>query len=178
MTGMSVQHRHPKPFHPLSHQHRKVEVRREKKEPQRQESVWKNQSTAVPCDSWHAPECQFNKSKSGCKFSKDHAQKPTLNAATPSEPSMTRGRSVSRKRSIKGTSNPCMILRQPCRYNLKGTCTRSLCECWHPQNESGCKAEDKCLFPHHKVDEQPNKKPKATIPKKEEKATTNMQWLL
>ena len=59
-----------------------------------------------------------------------------------------------------------MILRQPCRYNLKGTCTRSLCECWHPpgcqfyKNESGCKAEDKCLFPHHKVDEQPNKKPK------------------
>ena len=25
---------------------------------------------------------------------------------------------------------------------------------------SGCKAGDKCLFPHHKVDEQPNKKPK------------------
>ena len=79
---------------------------------------------------------------------------------------MTRGRSVSRKRSIKGKSNPCMILRQPCRYNLKGTCTRSPCECWHLpecqiyQNESGCKAEDKCLFPHHKVDEQPNKKAK------------------
>ena len=33
---------------------------------------------------------------------------------------------------------------------------------------------DKCLFQHHKVDEQPNKKPKkkATVPKKEEKATT------
>ena len=24
----------------------------------------------------------------------------------------------------------------------------------------GCKAGDKCLFPHYKVDEQPNKKPK------------------
>ena len=105
-----------------------------------------------------------------CSFrdeSNDSAQqKPNPNAATPSEPSMTRGRSVSRKRSIKGKSNPGIILRQPCRYYLKGTCTRSPCEYWHPpecqfyKNESGCKAGDKCLFPHHKVDEQPNKKPK------------------
>ena len=28
------------------------------------------------------------------------------------------------------------------------------------KNETGCKAGDKCLFPHHEVDEQPNKKPK------------------
>ena len=41
---------------------------------------------------------------------------------------MTRGRSVSRKRSIKGKSNPGILLRQPCRYYLKGTCTRSPCE--------------------------------------------------
>ena len=26
------------------------------------------------------------------------------------------------------------------------------------KTETGCKARDKCLFPHHKVDEQPNKK--------------------
>ena len=26
--------------------------------------------------------------------------------------------------------------------------------------ETGCKAGDKCFFPLHKVDEQPNKKPK------------------
>ena len=49
---------------------------------------------------------------------------------------------------------------------LKGTCTRSPCEYWHPpqcrfyKKETGCKARDKCLFPHHKVDEQPNTKPK------------------
>ena len=41
---------------------------------------------------------------------------------------------------------------------LKGTCTRKSCEYWHPpecqlfQNETGCKAGDKCQFPHHKVD--------------------------
>ena len=28
------------------------------------------------------------------------------------------------------------------------------------KNETGCKAGDKCLFPHYKVEEQPNKKPK------------------
>ena len=49
-----------------------------KKEPQRQESVWEHQSTAVQnflkgtctkllCDCWH-PECKFYKSDPGCKF--------------------------------------------------------------------------------------------------------------
>ena len=28
------------------------------------------------------------------------------------------------------------------------------------KKETGWKAGEKCLFPHHKVDEQPNKKPK------------------
>ena len=124
-----------------------------------------------------------------CSFwheSNDHAQqKPNPNAATPSEPSMTRGRSVSRKTGIKGKSNPGIILRQPCRYYLKGTCTRSPCENWHPpecqfyKTETGCKAGDKCLFPHHKVDAPLKKKRKrTTIPTKEEKAMTRMLWLL
>ena len=77
----------------------------------------------------------------------------------PSEPSMTRGGSASRRRSVTGRSQTCRILRQPCRYNLKGPCTRSLCEYWHPperqfhKTESGCTAGDKCLFPHSKVRE-------------------------
>ena len=71
---------------------------------------------------------------------------------------------MSRKRSIRFKRNPGMILRQPCKYFLKGTCTRSSCEYWHPpkcqfnKTEPGCKAGDKCFFPHHMVDEQPNKK--------------------
>ena len=107
-----------------------------------------------------------------CTFrhdTQDPAQKPEDTAATFSEPSMSRGRSVSRKRSIQGKSNHGAILRQPWRYYLKGTCTRSLCEYWHPP---GCVkstklkrvakpgARDKYLFPRHQVDEQPNKKPK------------------
>ena len=94
----------------------------------------------------------------------DRTQKPDHNAATLSEPSLSRGRSVSRKRSIRGISNHGSIFRQPCRYFLKGTCTRSPCEYWNAvgvsllQNRNGCKAGDECLFPHHKVDEQSNKK--------------------
>ena len=104
-----------------------------------------------------------------CSFrheSNDRAQKPEHNAATPSGPSLSRGRSVSRKRSIRGKSNHSAILRQPCRYYLKSTCTRSSCEHWYSpkcqfcKTETGCKAGDKRLYPHHKVDEQPNKKPK------------------
>ena len=70
-----------------------------------------------------------------------------------------------RKEGIQGKSNHGAILRQPCRYFLKSTCTRSPCEYWLPEcqfykTETGCEAGNKCFFPHHKVDEQPNKKPK------------------
>ena len=124
-----------------------------------------------------------------CSFrheSNDRAQKPDHNAATPSEPSLSRGRSVSKKRSIQCKNYHGAILRQPCSFFLKGICTRSPCEYWHPpecqvyKTETGCKAGDKCLFPHHKVDEQPNKKPMKwpLFLTKEEKATTRMLWLL
>ena len=43
------------------------------------------------------------------------------------------------------------------------------------KTETGCDASDKCLFPHHKVDEQPNKKhPKGYYSQKEGKGTTRM----
>ena len=71
-----------------------------------------------------------------------------------------------RKRSVRGRSQTDRIIRQSCRYFLKGTCTRSPCEYRHPpecqfyKTETSWKARDKCMFPHHQVDEQPNKKPK------------------
>ena len=79
---------------------------------------------------------------------------------------VSRGRNVSRNISIQGKSNHGAILRQPCRYHSKSTCTRSPCEYWHPpecqfyKTDTGCTGGDKCLFPHHNVDEQPNKKSK------------------
>ena len=42
------------------------------------------------------------------------------------------------------------------------------------KNETGCKAGDKCLFPHYKVAEQPNKKPKKSyFPKRRESDDKN-----
>ena len=76
---------------------------------------------------------------------------------------MTRGRSASRKRSARGRSQTGRILRQPCRYYLKGTCARSPCEYWHLPACQFYKARDKCLFPHYKVEEQPSKKPKKSF---------------
>ena len=52
---------------------------------------------------------------------------------------------------------------------------RTPLEHWHPTkcqfytNETGCKSGDTCLFPHYKVDEQPNKRPKkGYLPKRRE----------
>ena len=53
-------------------------------------------------------------------------------AATPSEPLLSGGTSVSSKRSIRGKSDHGSILRQPCRYYQKVTCTRTPCEYWYP----------------------------------------------
>ena len=81
---------------------------------------------------------------------------------------MTRAE-VRRKRSARGRSQTCRILQQPYKYLLKCTRTRSLCEYWRPpecqfyKTEFGCKAGDKCLFPHHKVEEQPCLKPKKSF---------------
>ena len=63
--------------------------------------------------------------------SNDRAQKPDHNA-TPPEPYLSRGRSVSKTRSVQGKSNHGATCRQPFRYYLKGTCTRSPCDYWHP----------------------------------------------
>ena len=103
-----------------------------------------------------------------CSFheSSDRA-KPTPKAEPPSGPpsSKTQGRSESRTRDARGRSQSEKFNRPPCKYFLTGTCTRSTCEYWHPpecrfyKTETGYKAWDKCLFPHHKVHDQLNKKP-------------------
>ena len=54
--------------------------------------------------------------------------------------------------------------RWPCKDYLKGTCTNSLCEKWHPpeclfyKTKSGCRFGEKCSYAHRQVDEQPSKK--------------------
>ena len=133
-------------------------------------------------------ECQCSQGDR-CSFRHEtqyRAQKPEHTAATPSEPALSRGRSVSRKRSIRGKSNHGSILRQPCRYYLKGTCTRTPCEYWNPsecqfeRTKTGCKSGDTCSFPHYKVDEQPKKKKgrRMAASHKEENVKTKALWLV
>ena len=54
--------------------------------------------------------------------------------------------------------------RWPCKDYLKGTCTNSFCEKWHPperlfcMTKSGCRFGEKCSYAHRQVDEQPSKR--------------------
>ena len=56
--------------------------------------------------------------------------------------------------------------RWPCKDYLKGTCTNSSCEKWHPpecsfyKSESGCLYGEKCSYAHRQVDEQTSKRSK------------------
>ena len=58
------------------------------------------------------------------------------------------------------------MARLPCKDHLKGTCTNSFCEKWHPpdclfyKTKSCCRFGEKCSYAHRQVDEQPTKKSK------------------
>ena len=75
-------------------------------------------------------------------------------------------RNASRTRSPRGRSPSGRISRWPCKDFLKGTCTNSFCEKWHPpeclfyKSESGCRFGEKCSFAHRQFDEQPSKRSK------------------
>ena len=105
-----------------------------------------------------------------CSFlheSNDRA-KPTPKAVQLSGPqnSKTRDSGESRKRNARGRSQSEKFNRPQCKYFLRGTCTKSPCEYWHPsecqfyESESGCKFGAECLFPDWKVEEPSNTKPK------------------
>ena len=68
------------------------------------------------------------------------------------------------------------MARMPCKDFLKGTCTNSFCEKWHPpeclfyKSKNGCRFVEKCSYAHRQVDELPSKRgPKRMM--------TKVQWL-
>ena len=73
---------------------------------------------------------------------------------------------ASRTRSPRGKSPSGRMFRLPCKDYLKGTCTNSIFEKWHPpeclfyKTMSGCRFGEKCSFAHRQVDEQPTKRSK------------------
>ena len=75
-------------------------------------------------------------------------------------------RNASRTRSPGGRGPSGRMFRLPCKDHLKGTCTNSFCEKWHPpeclfyKSEKGCRFGEKCSYAHRQVEEQPSKRSK------------------
>ena len=121
-----------------------------------------------------------------CSFrhvTQDRAQKPEHTAATHSEAALSRGRSVSVKRSIRGKSNHGSIARQLCRYDLKGTCTRTPCKYWHPlecqfnKTKRVVRRETRVSFLIKKLITNKTKCGKKASSRKKEKVKTKALWL-
>ena len=103
-----------------------------------------------------------------CSFrhEKDKRAKSTQPNLSPRCSAQQNVKNASRTKSPRGRSPSGKVARLPCKDYLKGTCTNSFCEKWHPpeclfyKSENGCKFGDKCSHAHRQVDEQPGKKSK------------------
>ena len=90
-------------------------------------------------------------------------QKLTQPNPSPSSFMQQNERNASRARSPRGKSPSGRMSRWPCKDYLKGTCTNSFCEEWHPpeclfyKSKSGCRFGEECTCAHRQVDEQPSK---------------------
>ena len=104
-----------------------------------------------------------------CSFRPDMNKRAKSTQPNPSPRSSTQQseKNASRTRSPRGRRFPSgKMARLPCKDHLKGTCTNSFCEKWHPpeclfyKSKSGCRFGEKCLYAHRQVDEQPSKRSK------------------
>ena len=101
-----------------------------------------------------------------CSFRHDINKRAKTTQPNPSPSSfLEQGeRNGSRTRSPRGRSPSGRMSRLPCKDYLKGTCTNSLCEKWHPpeclfyESENGCRFGEKCSYAHRQVDEQASKR--------------------
>ena len=103
-----------------------------------------------------------------CSFRHDMNKRGKITPSNPSPNSFMQQneRKSSRTRSPRGKSPSGRMFRLPCKDYLKGTCTNSFCEMWHPpeclfyKTKSGCRFGEKCSYEHRQVDEQPSKRSK------------------
>ena len=103
-----------------------------------------------------------------CSFRHDINQraKSTQPNTSPKSSMQQNERKASRTRSPRGKSPSCRMSRWPCKDCLKGTCTNSSCEKWHPpeclfyKTKSGCRFGENCSYAHRQVDEQPSTRSK------------------
>ena len=103
-----------------------------------------------------------------CSFRHDINKRGKMTQPNPSSNSFMHQneRKTSRTRSPRGKSPSGRMSRWPCKDYLKGTCTKSFCEKWHPpeclfyKTKSGCEFWEKCSYAHRQVDEQLSKRSK------------------
>ena len=103
-----------------------------------------------------------------CSFRHDinKRAKPTQPNPSPRSSTQQNERNASGTKSPRGRSPNGRMFRWPCKDYLKGTCTNSFCEKWHPpeclfyKTKSGCRFGEKCSYAHRQVDEQPTKRSK------------------
>ena len=103
-----------------------------------------------------------------CSFRHDINKRAKLTQPNPSPSSFMQQneRYASRTRSPRGKTPSGRMSRWPCKDYLRGTCTNSFCEKWHPpeclcyKTKSGCRFGEKCSYAHRQVDEQPGKRAK------------------
>ena len=100
-----------------------------------------------------------------CSFRHDVNKRAKMTQPNPSPNSfmLQREKCVENPRSrVKSPSG--RMSRWPCKDYLKGTCTNSFCEKWHPpeclfyKTKSGCRFGEKCSYAHRQVDEHPSKR--------------------
>ena len=126
----------------------------------------REQRTPGDCWQWKA-NGQCSKGDN-CRFRHDMNKRAKSTQPKPFPSSFMRQneRHASRTRSPRGKSPSGRMSRWPCKDYLKGTCTNSFCEKWHPpeclsyKSESGCRFGEKCSYAHRLVGEQPSKRSK------------------
>ena len=136
-------------------------------------AVVKNQGTKqrvqrTPGDCWQWEANGQCSKGDNCSFRHDFNKRAKLTQPNPSPNSFMQQneRKASRTRSPRGKSPSGRMSRWPCKDYLKGTCTNSFCEKWHPpeclfyKTKSGCRFGEKCSYAHRQVDEQPSKRSK------------------
>ena len=131
-----------------------------------QETKQREQRTQGDCWQWETNgQCSKGDNRS---FRHDIIKRAKMTQPNPSPSSSTRQneRNALRTRSPRGRSLSGRMFRLPCKDYLKGTCTNSFCEKWHPpeclfsKTKSGCRFGEKCSYAHRQVDEQPSEKSK------------------
>ena len=151
-------------------------------------AVVKNQGTKqrgqrIPGDCWQWETNGQCVKGDNCSFRHDTNKRGKVAPSNPSPNSFMQQneRKSSRTRSPRGRSPSGRMSRWPCKDYLRGTCTNSFCEKWHPleclfyKTKSGYRFWEKCSYAHRQVDERPSKRSKknddksaVAMPKKHE----------